>query len=163
MPINEAFERMIQFAAQKVAAAPSIFKGHAINAKFIGLEDGLPAFIVTFKVNEWVKGSGQPYARVASLVSCDGCPSTSEMEDDLVQEHDEAIYVSDPYDKPFMKENSPISDLDGAFGPCSHHGRRVEILSQQALPSHTEHKRFLFDLVMRHEIENLLPAHRLIP
>ncbi len=163
MPISEAYERMIRFAAEKAAKAPSIFKGHAINAKFIGLKDELPAFIVTFKVSKWVKGSGQPYARIVSLVSCDGCSSTLEMEDEIVQEHQEAIYVFDPYDRPFMIENSPTSNLDGAFGPCSHHGRRVEAVSQQALPSHTEHKRFLLDLVMRHEIEKLLPTRRLTP
>jgi hypothetical protein len=162
-PLDEAYERMIRFAAKKVAEAPSIFKGHAINAEFIGLKDDFPAFIVTFKVNEWVKGSGQPYARIVSLESCDGCSSTLEMGDELVQEHGEAIYVSDPIDRVFMKGNKPIENIDGAFLPCSHWGRSVKVARQQGLLPLIDRKRFLLDLAMRGEIERLSPARRSPP
>ncbi|SCY54706.1 hypothetical protein [Microvirga guangxiensis] len=160
MPINEAYERMIQFAAKKVAEAPSIFKGHAINAEFIGFERDFHTFIVTFKVTKWIKGSGQPFARIVYAASCDECSSIPDMADEILQMHEEAIYVSDSIDTAFMKGNAPTKNIDGVFFPCSHYGRRVEVVGQQTLAPHIEHKSFLLDLVISSEIEELsLPHH----
>ncbi len=154
---------MIQFAAKKVAEAPSIFKGHAINAKFIGVEDDLDTFIVTFKVTEWMKGSGQPYARIVYVNSCDGCPPPLEVEDEIVKGHEEAIYISDPNQYGFMKGDRSTKNIDGIFFPCSHFGRRVGVVSQQGLPPRIEHKRFLLDLAMRRELEAVSPTLRSVP
>jgi hypothetical protein len=163
MPIDEAHGRMIQYAAEKVAAAPSIFKGHAITAQFTGFERDDSTFIVIFKVNEWMKGSGQPYARIVYTTSCNACSNILEAEDEILQEHGEAIYVSDPIDKAFMNGNKPIKNIDGAFRPCNHWGRSVKVVRQQGLLPDIEHKRFLLDLAMRGEIERLSPTSRSAP
>jgi hypothetical protein len=163
MPINEAYERMIQFAGKKVADAPSIFKGHVINAEFIGFEDDFHTFIVTFKVTKWMKGSGQPHARIVYVSECDGCPTSLEMKDEIVREHEDAIYVSEPSTSAFMQRDVPIKNIDGVFLPCAHYGRRIGVVSQQGLPPRVEHKRFLLDLVMRREIEKLSPMRHPIP
>jgi hypothetical protein len=155
---------MARFAAGKIAAAQSIFKGHAISVKFIGPNEEYPVFILTFKVTEWIKGSRQPYARVIYESWCDGgCPNIPEEEDKILEAHREKIYIAD-HPKAELLQVRPIPEsVDGIFSLCGHFGRKVEPVSQTHISSPVWHTWFLFDLAMRQEIEGLLPQRNSIP
>jgi hypothetical protein len=164
MPVNEAFERMAQFAESKVIAAQSIFQGHAIDVEFMGPDDEYPVFVLTFEVAEWIKGSGRPYARIVYESWCDGpCVSISEEANEILHEHAEKIYVADQPDALFTKKNPLPENIDGVFALCRPLGGAVEIINSPQAASRQPHKKFLLDLAMRNEIEKFSFKPRLIP
>jgi hypothetical protein len=164
MPENEMVEGMMQFAVNKVAEAPSIFKGHAINVQFIGPDVEYPVFILTFKVTEWIKGTKKPYARIIYEGWCDGgCSNILEKEDEILSDHGEKIYIADRVEALFNENNSLPKETDGVFGLCKGLGQKLELSDETHLPSRSPDKWSLLDRAMRNEIEKLTSRHRSDP
>lgn len=156
LPVNEMFNGMARFAEGKVTRAQSIFKGHAINIEFIGPDAEYPAFILTFKVTEWIKGDGKPYARIIYESWCDGrCSSIVEEEDRILSEHQEKIYIADQPNAEDAKKGPFHGDIDGVFGVCSHLGRKVEPINEADINPTLSYRELLLDLAMRNAIEKL--------
>jgi hypothetical protein len=161
MPVNEMVEGMAQFAAKKVAEAPSIFKGHAINVQFIGPDEEYPVFILTFKVTEWIKGDRKPYARIIYKGWCDGgCSNIQEEENDIPSGHGEKIYIADGFDGLSNQNNPLFKDIDGVFGLCKRLGREIELTVETQPPSRSPDRWFLLDRAMRNEVEKLTARDR---
>ena len=164
MPANEMMEHMVQFAAEKVAEAQSIFKGHAISVQFIGPDNEYPVFILTFKVTEWIKGDKKPYVRIIHESWCDGgCSSILEKEDEILYEHGEKIYIADRPNA-LLNEQSPLlENIDGVFGLCKGLGQQIESINETQPASRRRDRWFLLDLAMKNEIEKLTSKHRSAP
>lgn len=164
MPESEMVEGMARFAAETVAEAQSIFKGHAVSVQFIGPDNEYPAFILTFKVTEWIKGDKKPYARIIYEGWCDGgCSSILEKEDEILYDHREKIYVADRPNALFNAQNPVPENIDGVFGLCKRLGRRIESVNETQPASRRRDRWFLLDLAMRNEIEKLTLKHRSAP
>lgn len=165
MPIEEAHERMVQFAAKKVAEAQSIFKGRIIKVEYIGPDEEYPVIILTYEVDAWLKGNGKRHAKIVYEGWCDGpCPNIQRMMDRLQYDHPDNVYIADQPNRLFVEDNPSLpKDIDGVFGLCSNLGRSVQPINKPLFYPRFPHRSFLFEIVVTSEIEKLSPKIRIGP
>jgi hypothetical protein len=165
MPVDEAFERMTQFATQKINAAQSVFKGRIVKVESIGSDEEFPTLILTYEIDEWLKGSGQQHATIIHEGWCDGpCPNIQSMMDELQYDDRDDILIASNVDRLSSKDNSKLPlGIDGVFRLCSRTGRRNEPIDKPLLFSKISHRDFLFRVAMEGALEKLSSKNSLQP
>ncbi len=155
--IDGAFDRMRGHAETLVARSVSIFKGRAVSAKPLKSDRPYEArILVTYKVSEWKKGRGRPYAKVVYLPWCDGECSVKELVKESLSDKEEKFHFASGGGGMTTIEVA----LDGYIGPCHTMFSKRPINAQYPQSRYSEYfGQFLYDLAVAEELEEL-PSKR---
>jgi hypothetical protein len=151
-----------EFASGVVSRSDTIFHGHVVAAKFLG-EDQYehPQFLITHKVDRWLKGSRSPFAHVVRYFWCDGACDEDQIVSDLIYGHADGNVDNRPklhfFDRPASKNRHPNQRLDGLVGICNPgSGRSLDDLTTERRRS--DYKTFLLEIFLQQEVEKLMWA-----
>jgi hypothetical protein len=156
--IDETFDGMRRHAETVVARANSIFKGQAVSAKPLKSNSPYEArILVTYKISEWKKGSGRPYAKVVYLPWCGGECSVKDLVKASLSDKEKKFHFASGGGR----MTAGTVALDGYIGPCHAIYSKRPINAQHPQPRHSENfGQFLYDLAVAEELEKL-PSKRL--
>ncbi len=156
--IDDVVDRMRDHAKTLVARSASIFKGRAISANPLKSDSPYKArILVTYKVSEWKKGSGRPYAKVVHLPWCDGECSVKDLIKASLSDKEEKFHFASAGESKTLGKLA----LDGYLGPCHMEFSKRPINAQHPQSRYSEYfgqldfGQFLYDLAIAEELEEL--------
>jgi hypothetical protein len=155
-PRDQLLQLASDYAKQRIAEAKLIFTGRAVSAKYVPIPDEhFGTYIITYKVDELLKGTALSYAKVAFRPDMFKRERRGEELLALVRSSPDAIYIADTVMMNALKDSE--DSLDGQEDFCKSRIDRALKLEDESLPdsSTREYDDAIFRNALRVELRSL--------
>lgn len=141
----------------RVGEMQSIFIGRVVSAEYAPFQDRGGAYVITYEVSEWLKGSGRPHARIVWYpgIPCADKYCIEETIQALQAQKASAVFFADPLSKNIRLAGFESEDLDGVDLPCVKPHSISIAMEPPPSSSDREYDEVLFRNALRIEIQAL--------